>query len=46
MSISHITYKPLRDMLRYQLPGVNYAFRQLKFLNSVVSQPTYSSVIY
>jgi hypothetical protein len=29
-------YKPLRDMLRYQITGIYSVFRQLKLLNSVM----------
>ena len=33
----YFPYKPLRDMLRYQLTGIYDAFRQLKLLNSVIT---------
>ena len=33
----YFPYKPLRDMLRYQLTGMYDAFRQLKLLNSVIT---------
>ena len=40
-------FKPLRDMLRYQLTGIYSSFRQLKLLNSVMTpQEIYSAVIY
>jgi len=32
-------FKPLRDMLRYQITGIYSAFRQLKLLNSVMTVP-------
>lgn len=32
----HFPFKPLRDMLRYQMTGIYAAFRQLKLLNSVM----------
>jgi len=33
----YFPYKPLRDMLKYQLRGIHTAFRQLKLLNSVMT---------
>jgi hypothetical protein len=33
----YFPYKPLRDMLKYQLRGIQTAFRQLKLLNSVMT---------
>ena len=35
----YFPFKPLRDMLRYQITGIYYAFRQLKLLNSVITIP-------
>jgi hypothetical protein len=32
-------FKPLRDMLRYQITGISNAFRQLKLLNAVMPSP-------
>jgi hypothetical protein len=33
----YFPFKPLRDMLRYQLTGIQTSFRQLKLLNSVMT---------
>src|SRR6476469_6049856 len=33
----YFPFKPLRDMLRYQLTGIQASFRQLKLLNSVMT---------
>jgi adenosine deaminase len=33
----YLPFKPLRDMLRYQLTGIQASFRQLKLLNSVMT---------
>lgn len=35
----YFPFKPLRDMLRYQITGIYDAFRQLKLLNSVMTIP-------
>jgi hypothetical protein len=42
----YFPYKPLRDMLRYQLTGIHHAFRQLKLLNSVMTPQAGSTAIY
>jgi hypothetical protein len=33
----YFPFKPLRDMLRYQLTGIQASFRQLQLLNSVMT---------
>jgi len=34
----YFPFKPLRDMLRYQLTGIQQSFMQLRLLNSVMTQ--------
>lgn len=43
----YFPYKPLRDMLRYQLGGIGGEFMQLNLLNSVMSsKPNFSKMVY
>jgi hypothetical protein len=38
----YFPFKPLRDMLRYQLTGIRNTFRQLKLLNSVMTTQVFT----
>src|SRR6478752_5740150 len=41
-----IPFKPLKDMLRYQLTGILSAFRQLKLLHSVMTPQVTEVTVY
>jgi len=41
----YFPFKPLRDMLRYQLTGIQASFRQLKLLNSVMTPQVFTEAL-
>ena len=41
-----VPFKPLKDMLRYQLTGILSAFRQLKLLHSVMTPQVTEVTVY